>query len=186
MTTLSAVHHTQKSQQNHKQNRTNTADTTELTSTVAHFIQHISNNPTCNTTNLIHNSPHQHASPMQRNNDNHQATALENSPTNNKSNTPYNTNPDIISEYYPSDIHTNTPHDHKTTLPNIMQSSIHLNIIHPDHNKKTHKTTEATGKYFHESIDLSATIPSIHNHMEEDSPHPPHTSKQAPQAPLTS
>ena len=91
-----------------------------------------------------------------------------------------------LSEYYPSDIHTNTPHDHKTTLPNIMQSSIHLNIIHPNHNKKTQKITEATSKYFHESIDLPATIPSIHNHMEEDSPHSPHTSNQAPHAPLTS
>ena len=95
MTALSAVHHTQNSQQNHKQHRNNIANTTELTSTVTHSIQCIPDDPTRNNSNLIHhNPPHQHASHMQRNNNNNQTTILaNNSPTNNTSDTPYNSNP---------------------------------------------------------------------------------------------
>ena len=76
----------------------------------------------------------------------------------------------------------NNLYDENLTMTNavhtITQSSIYPNMIHSDQDKKIQKTTEAKGAYFHESIDLSATIPSINNHMEEFSPCPPQNPKQ--------
>jgi hypothetical protein len=57
MTTLSVVHHQQNSPKNHKQNRINIANTTELTSTDAQLIQCISDNTTSNNANLTYHNP---------------------------------------------------------------------------------------------------------------------------------
>jgi len=187
MTASSAVHHTQHSQQNHKRHRNNIANTAELTSYVDHYLQSISDDPPCNNVNSTHhNLPHQHASHMQRNNNNNQTTTLaNNSPTNNTSDTPYNANPVMEptnnpttqGDYNPNNTHTDHLYDKS---PNISQ-----HIQAEASPAETLYDINTQGKYFHNSTDTPTTTPSIHNHMEDDSPRSPHSSKQAPKEPST-